>query len=493
MNTIVNTSSRRKSIAEYDAILNKRKEQQTQKAIIEEERRNRTHDEMEAESQKNINVLCNAIQRFYMMMAKEGQELKQCQVKLENELPKKMKEAELFYATIDEVYPYKKMDESLSRKMELRRFAYYTLPILDCFFAYFALYPIVTSKIVNLSPVLSGTAEIIGAIFSIIVGLGVSLISRLGISTIEDNDCWDVMKWVKIVAIVGAVFSLPLMYIISEIAFNGGEQWTYSGCFAGISLTIQLLVVSGYKRQIEALSYFRERKQNETIRRIKEADENALCQELNTIQNSTQKIVSSFNQEYANFTESFRNLAAARDEHIRKFGRDAKYYLNQLVTYFGDLVCFNHDVIPLYYHANGTVSTIPFGDFPRVYGGQGIFTFNDYINLDYIMQKAHTGISLSEVIRELKFHHNETNTSYSKGIDTSYSLLQVTKRDFENNEENAISTTEYDDFNYSEDDTDSYVENNNQDVKNDVSPNHSRFKSIIDFAKRMFEEEDDEV
>lgn len=492
MNAIVNISSRRKSIAEYDAILNKLKEQQVQEASIEEEQRNRTNNEMESESQRKINVLCNAIQRSYMMMVKEGQKLEHSQVELEKELPQKMKEAELFYATVDEIYPYKKLDESLLRKMRLRRIAYYLLPVLDCFFAYLALFPIVTSKIANLSPMLSGTAEIIGVFFSIAVGLGVSLISRFGVSSLEDNDNWNIMKWIKIVAIIGAVFALPSMYIISEVTFNGGEQWTYSGCFAFISLIIQLLIVSGYKRQIEALMYFQEKVQNESVKHIKEADEDALSQEIKSIQDSTENIISSFNKEYVNFTENFIQLAEASDEHIQRFGKAAKYYLNHMIIYFGDLVCFNHDVIPLLYHNKGTESIIPFADFPRVYCDQAYLALNDYKNLDYIMQRAHMGVSLSETIREIESHHSKVNTYSTKDIETFGSLTQDSKMDVENNGANIVSTTDYDEPIFCDDDNDCCAEDNTQNEIEDVPSSHSRLKSIIEFAKSMFEEEDDD-
>lgn len=491
MNATVCTLSRRKSIAEYDAILNKRKEQQTQNAAIEEKRRTTIKDEMKTESQKNINDLCNEVQKLYMMMVKDGQELERSQVKLEKELPQKMKEAELFYATADEIYPYKKMDESLLRKMNLRRFAYYLLPVLDCFFAYLALFQIVTSKIASLSPTLSGTAEIIGAFFSIAVGLGVSLISRLGVSSLEENENWNIMKWIKIVAIIGSVFALPSMYIISEVTFNGGEQWAFSGTFAVVSFTIQLLIVSGYKRQIEAMSYFHERKENESISGIKETDENALRKEIDTIKNSTQDIISSFTQKYVSFTEKFIKLAEASDEHIQRFGKAAKLYLSQMIIYFGDLVCFNHGVIPLLCHDRGTVSIISFTDFPRLYGSRAVLALNDYKKLDYIMQMAQTGVSLSDTIREIESHRTETNTSSEKATNPD-SWLQVDELNIENDEEEYVSNADYEQFEFNEENENCYEENNNQNDNSDTHPNncvYGIYNSFIKFVNNIVEED----
>lgn len=337
---------------------------------------------------------------------------------------------------------------------------------------------------------LSGAAEIIGVVFSITVGLGVSLISRLGVSSIEENDNWDIMKWIKILAIIGAVFALPSMYIISEIVFNGGEQWIYSGTFAFVSFTIQLLIVSGYKRQIEAMSYFHERKENESICGIKETDENALRKEIDMLQNSTQNIISSFNKEYVCFTEEFIKLAEACDEHIQKFGKEAKLYLNQMIIYFGDLVCFNHDVIPLLNHERGTVSIIPFTDFPRVYRPRAIIALNDYKKLDYIMQMANIGISLSEIIYEIVSNRSEYSAPISKIDIVSDPVHKVDKSDNQNDEEIVDSNTNYDQLYYREDDNDCYVENDNKEEEEETPSNNSIYNSFIRFVNKMLEEDD---
>ena len=402
MNTTVNTNTRRTSIAGYNAILSTRNEREAKELAAQEAIKQKTIEEMLAASQGNINVLCKDIEDSYGSMVKDGHEMKQCQ----DELSEKLKEEELFHATASEVYPFPEVDESLEHKMSLRRFAYYALPALDCFFAWFALYPIVTSKIADLSSAISGLAVVIGAALSIAVGLGVSLISRLGVSSLEDANNTDSMKGLKKVAIAGAVISLPLMYIIGEVAFNGGTQWTYSGCFAFISLIIQLLIVTGYKRQMEALEYFRKKIKLDGIKHIKESDERAIGQEIATLRGKIQSILVAFEQHYATFSDKFRSLAAARDEHILQFGKDANYYLNQMVIYIGDLVCFRREAIPLYYESNGTVSTIPFVDFPYVAGGRNIFMNNDFIYLDYMMQRSQTGIPLSETLRIVEEQQN---------------------------------------------------------------------------------------
>ena len=385
MNTMVNTPTRRpSSLFGYEKIVKDRntrvseenaaREKAEQEALLsaEEQKRLALEEEMTT-AQKFINNLCESIQRSYITMVDAGKKMRRNQ----DELAEKQKEEQLFHETSDELYKYVEVDESLSRKMSLRRFAYYALPILDCFFAYFALYPIVTSKLADLDSAVAGFAVVIGAILSVFVSYGISMISRLGVSSLEDDGTSDSMKWLKKLAIAGAVLSLPMMYIIGEVAFNGGTDWTYSGGFAFMSLIIQLLIVTGYKKQLEALTYFHTKKENEKVKAIKESDENAIRSEIQALKSKQEGIISTFNSEYNSFTESFRNLAMAR-------------------------VCFHRIVIPLYYEANGAVATIPLVDFPHVAGGRELFINNDFVYLDYMMQQTGTGISLSETLQAIE-------------------------------------------------------------------------------------------
>jgi len=425
---MVNTPTRRpSSLFGYEKIVKDRdtrvfeekaaREKAEQKALLsaEEQKRLALEEEMTA-TQKFINTLCESIQRSYTAMIDAGKKMRRNQ----DVLAEKLKEEQLFHETSDELYKYAEVDESLSRKMKLRRFAYYALPVLDCFFAYFALYPIVTSKLADLDSAIAGFAVVIGAILSVFVGYGISMISRLGVSSLEDNDSSDSMKWLKILAIAGAVLSLPMMYIIGEIAFNGGTDWTYSGGFAFMSLVIQLLIVTGYKKQLEALTYFHTKKENEKVKAIKESDENAIRSEIQALKSKQESIISTFNSEYSSFTESFRNLAMARDEFMRKFGHDAKYHLNQIVIYIGNLVCFHRMVIPLYYEANGAVATIPLVDFPNVVGCREVIINKDLIYLDYMLRYTGTDISLKETFQAIEEQRKnalpplESNTIESK-------------------------------------------------------------------------------
>ena len=411
MNTMVNTPTLRpSSLFGYEKIVKDRntrileenaaREKAEQEAFLyaEEQKRLALEEEMTA-AQKFINNLCESIQRSYTAMIDAGKKMHRNQ----DELAEKQKEERLFHETSDELYKYVEVDESLSRKMSLRRIAYYAYPILDCFFAFFALFPIVTSKLVDV-----GSAVTVGFVSSFVVGFLISLLSRWGCSSIDDNESSDFMRVLKKLAIVGGIISLPMMYIISEISFNGGTNWTYSGGFAFISLIIQLLIVTGFKKQLEALTYFDTKKENEKVKAIKENDENAIRSEIQTLRSKEEGIISSFNSEYNSFTELFRNLVMARDEFMRKFGHDAKYYLNQMVIYIGDLICFRREAIPLYYEANGNVATIPLVDFPHVTGGRELFINNDFVYLDYMMQQTGTGVSLSETLQAIEEQRRNT-------------------------------------------------------------------------------------
>ena len=416
MSTMVNTTYRRPlSLSGYEKIVKDRnariseeiavREKADEKALKDEEERKRlAFEEEKTAEQKFIYTLCESIQRSYTAMIEAGKKMRRNQ----DEFAEKLKEEQLFHETSDELYKYMEVDESLSRKMSLRRFAYYALPVLDCFFAYFALYPIITSKLADLNSAISGFAIVIGAILSIFVGYGISMISRLGVSSLEDDESSDSMRGLKKLAIAGAVLSLPMMYIIGEIAFNGGTDWTYSRGFAFISLIIQLLIVTGYKKQLDALTYFHTKKENERVKVIKEHDENAIRSEILALRTKEEGIISTFNSEYNSFTESFRNLVIARDEFMRKFDHDAKYNLNQMVIYIGDLICFRREAIPLHYEANGNVATIPLVDFPHVTGGHELFINNDFVYLDYMMQQAGTGISLSETLQAIEEQRRNT-------------------------------------------------------------------------------------
>lgn len=408
MKTTAIPQSRRKSMSYYLNSVKKQEAQEAQALANEEAHRRNVLKQMEENSQKHINDLCKEVQNSYTRMVNAGKDMRPCQDEL-NEIER---EEELFYKTADEIYSLKDVNEDDLPKMKLRRIAYYGLPFLDCIFAWFALSPIITAKVGSMGTFPTFVVEAIGVLSSLFVGYGLSIMSRFAVASLDDDH--SAMNWVKRLAIGVSMVILPSLYIVSEVCFNGGTSWTYSACFAAVSFVIQLLIVSGYKSHMDAINYFRNKKQNDETNASRDADEKAIREEVKTIRGKIQNIITSFDAEYTKFTDSFRDLATARDKHILEFEKDAKYYLNQLVIYIGDLVCFRREVIPLYYESNGTVSTIPFVNFHNVFGGRGIFTNSDFIYLDYMMQRGHTGVSLTETIRSLsKQPYLELNSSES--------------------------------------------------------------------------------
>lgn len=392
----------------YRNIVKKQEAQEAQAQAIEEAHRRNVQKELKENAQKHINDLCKEVQNSYTKMVNAGKDMRQVQ----DELDEKVNEEELFHKTADERYPLKDVSEDDMPKMKLRIMAYYCLPFLDCIFAWLALSPIISAKVNAMWDLPTFVVEAIGVISSFLVGYGLSIMSRLAVASLNNDR--SVKHWLRMIGIGLSMLLLPSMYIVSEVCYNGGKSWTYSACFATVSFAIQLLIVSGYKSHLDAINYFRSMKQNNETKAAKEADEKAIQEELKTLRGRIQSIITSFDAEYAKFTDSFRELAVARDKHIIEFGEDARYYLNQLVIYIGDLVCFRREVIPLYYEANGAVSTIPFVDFPKVHGGRGIFANSDFIYLDYMFQRVHTGISLTETIRALSEQpYLEQNSSES--------------------------------------------------------------------------------
>lgn len=400
MNTVTTPQTRRRTISGYEKILKTREDREAQELVAKEEQQRMAQANMMHDSQMQINALCKTIQERYTAMVNAGKDMTDCQ----NQLREKLKEEELFHDTADELYPLKEIDESVERKMTIRKIAYYGLPVLDSIFAFLALSPILISKIGNSSSFLAGFAEPAGIIASLVMGYGMSLLSRLAVSTMSENDSAAV-RALKRVATGGAMMCLPLMYILGELHFNGGHSWPFTICFAIISLVIQLLIVSGFKQQLEALYYFHMKEQNRATEAAKQADADAIRKEKDNIRSRVQNIISSFEQDYASFTRNFIDLDQARNEHILKFGEEAKIYLNQLTIYVGNLFCFRRQVIPLYLAADGSVATMPYVDFPNVNGAREIFASGDFVNLQNMLSRVWMDSSLSDTNRIVAEHH----------------------------------------------------------------------------------------
>ena len=394
--TPVAETSRRRSVDGYKSILGRREkdEAKAQAALAEQKR---LAEEQEVSGlQSSINSLCDSVQASYTAMVNAGKDMSSAQQDLE----RNEEEVALFLETSDELYARKDFDESQMQKMAARRLAYYLLPVLDCFFAFMCIYPIVTSKVSDLS-FFPGSEVAIGAFLSVLVGYGASLLGRMGVASLDDDDRGGGLMWLKYLAIAGSVLTLPLMYVISEVAFNGGRDWTYSGSFAFVSLVIQLLIITGFKRQQEAMQYFSVKAFNDRADAARAADEAAIRNEKMTIEERIEGIIKAFDREYRTFTEKFRALASARDQYLSRTGREPKNYLNQMVIYFGDLVCFRREAIPLHYTDGKAIQVLQPVNFQSVGGCEEIYNNDEFVILDYMLQRSYSGVSLSETLRSI--------------------------------------------------------------------------------------------
>ena len=384
----------------YEKIIEMRNEREARQQEAEEKLRREAMEEKAEASKQHIKDICDDVEKNYTAMINDGRAMQNSQDKL-NEL---LEVEKLFLETADERYPKDEVVEMSQHAMKLHRIAYYVLPAMDCFFAYFAIYPIITSKFAHLSPQMAGVAEIVGIVMSIVVGLGLSLLSRFAVASMR-GDVSPFKKVFMSLALVLSMTALPLMYVVGEVTFSGGKSWAYSGVFACISFVIQLLIVTGYKSQEKAINRLKETKGRVSGHASREDDESIIREEIREMNEEMDGIMEKFDRDYDAFTRSFRSLALARDEHISEFGEDVKLYLNQLVIYFGDLVCFYGEVIPLRRCEDGSIMPFSFLSFQKVNGGQDLFTSDDFIILDYMLRRRNNGISLTETIRLIEEHN----------------------------------------------------------------------------------------
>lgn len=410
MKTSTNIESRRMSMTGYQTILKNRESREAQEQIIKDEENRKNMEDRADNAQKTINDQCKEIQNSFAQLVQSGKDMQQMQ----DQLAEKEQEEELFRSTADEVYTLTDLEEKDVHKMKFRKGAYYALPILDCIFAFFALYPIMTSKLAEASRWGEAMVIPIGFALSAGIGYGLSLLSRVGVSSLDDGDKSSPMYILKKLAIGLSMFSLPLMYLIGEACYSSWETWTYSLCFAIVSFVIQLLIVSGYKNQIAALDYFRIKEQNEKAKAARAHDEKAIQGEIQAIKGKMQSIIEAFNAEYTKFRNKFTELAATRREYINQFAKEPEIYLNQLTIFFGNLVCFRRMEIPFYREENGTISAIPVIEFPYVVGGHEIAKNVDILYIDYMLKATYSGISLSETIRMVKEGYQKKLSTFSE-------------------------------------------------------------------------------
>lgn len=176
----------------------------------------------------------------------------------------------IIHLTKTETHPITNTNNALSGKMKMRVLSY-VFSILDHIFEYFNLYQILASKLTDLDATIANFAILIGAVLSILTYYCERAIKRIR-ETSSDNNTPNFNKVLEKIAIVGSVFTRPMLYnIIRKIIFHNGNQWTYFITF----LFILWLIITRFIHQIKALKYFHH-KQNEDTKTIKMGDKIAI-------------------------------------------------------------------------------------------------------------------------------------------------------------------------------------------------------------------------
>lgn len=221
------------------------------------------------------------------------------------------------------------------KENSILRLGFHLLPIMDMAFAWFAVRPIMVAKIADYG---MAFAEIAGLFLAAIVGYGISLLSRIGMASIEDN-------WWKPIVITCSIIALPLLYIVSEVGFNGGQNWLYSGSFAFISLMLQMLIVLGFRRQTSALNQHKSRtaKAWKSIRKT----EKVLRKQLKQLMNEAETLKKKFQKATNNFTTAYRDIVTTYERYIAEHEKSVFIPVGNDARYLGNAICFQREALPI--------------------------------------------------------------------------------------------------------------------------------------------------
>lgn len=292
-------------------------------AIIEQQRKDQN---------SHLNAMCKKASNDYERMAHLGKKMHENQQQQE----KTKEEQARLYKAKDLLMKDSTSNNCDSSENRLRRLAYYMLPILDTIFAWFALRPIMIAKLADYG---EAFAEILGMALAVVVGYCVSMISRMAMSSISEGSWW------KSLRVLGSIIILPMMYIVSEIVFNGGSSWAYSGSFAFTSLLIQTIIVGGYHSQMKALDLKKSR--NHEIKKVIKHSERALKKEIKKLREEAKEIKKEFKGALDNFSDTYRDIVALYESYSGEYGKKPICILGMAATWFGNAICFQREALPM--------------------------------------------------------------------------------------------------------------------------------------------------
>lgn len=398
MNT--STFTTRRSVEEMQKILNNReaREEAAQRAQelaareaaeTREEQRRIAHEQLLNSSQEAINDLCQTVDDNYNGMVSTGK----AYMRNERIAAAKQKELNLFVETADELYPVEEIDRTQEKKMRNCVRAYKLLPWLDGILSFFAIYPIMTSKLVSETLPFSKEVLIVaGAVISVGMGAILAMVSRLAVAGMSKSD--SAIK--KILAFISVII-LPMMYILGGFVFAEGRDWTYNIVFAIVSLFIQCLIFAQFRNHVAAFAYFKMIDEVDQHIAKRESNERAIREELQSTINERERLLNVFNQYYNDFCSSFRNLVINYESHKRKFDEEASIPLNQIVIMVGDLLVFQEEQLPLKRRADGSIATMS----SAIFGGTES-CFNELQNgaisslgiIDLMLRNANIGLPI---------------------------------------------------------------------------------------------------
>lgn len=341
------------------------------------------HETLTRKVKRGINekmtALCQQVSGSYRSMVNCG--------KLMREKQNELREKELEQRKLCEAKEILSSESKVNTEYAFRSLAYYLLPVMDTFFAFFAIRPIITSKIADLGG--ETFAIVVGAFMTILVSILVSLLSRIAMSSLKEEN-----KWKKSVVLASTLL-LPLMYVVGEIIFNSGKTWAFSGCFAIISWVIQLIIVAGYSNQREALNIRKANSGNTEMNRTVKNSEKAVGRKIDKIRSEIEKIKKDFKAAENDFIAGFRKIVDLRQSYKSQYGDELSYCLGQVITWLGNVICYHCEALPMRY-TNGVVESVVILD--SVGGSERIYFNKDLEVISYMYNEIGSENSLDEYI-----------------------------------------------------------------------------------------------
>lgn len=258
-----------------------------------------------------------------------------------------------------------------SHESHLLRGAYLMLPIIDTIFAWNALRVIMSAKFASYGETVAIMA---GTTFAVVIGYFLSLLSRYAMASIE-------RKWWTPAVIICCIVILPMLYIVSEIAFNGGTDWVYSGSFAFISLMIQTIIVLGYRKMMRSMNLHT--CGTAEIQRNLKKTEKVLKKEIKKLQDEADKLKVDFKNAADTFKTVFRDIVAAYENYTSEYEHRPLCPLGLSATWLGNNLVFQREALPILCHNNAeNYLTKDLGYIIYMYNNNVDVSLNEYLNIE---------------------------------------------------------------------------------------------------------------